>query len=549
MRGRLNIVVSGGTGSGKTTTLNVLSAFIPDDERIVTIEDAAELQLHQAHVVSPRVATREHRGPGRRSRIRDLVRNALRMRPDRIVVGEVRDGAALDMLQAMNTGHDGSITTLHANSPRDALARLETMVLMAGMDLPVRAIREQVASAIDLIVHQTRLRDGSRRVTHVTEVVGMESDVVTTPGRLPLRLRPGHGRTRALPGRAAAHRPPPEVHRAPPGRRHRARRRAVRGGGRGMNATFLGGALAASVFVLVYVLVASMRAGLAAGVPVPGRSASLQVQLDRNAGSPLTSAALQAADRLIPEARKGRTETLLQVAGLPFKPAEWLLLRASGAVVLAVVCALVSSVPLTVAALVAGAFLAFGYPRLRARRRRARFAEDLPDALQLVSGSLRAGFSLGTALEAAARHAREPLAGELSRVLAMTRLGSGLEDGLDDVARRMASQDFAWVALAIRVQAEVGGNLAEILDTTVETLRERFHLKGQIRALAAEGRLSAYILLALPFLISGWVAWRNPGYAQLLWTTSMGLAMLAGAAVLMVVGCFWIRAVIRVDIS
>jgi pilus assembly protein CpaF len=178
VRGRLNILISGGTGSGKTTTLNVLSSFIPTDERIVTVEDAAELQLHQDHVVRLESRPSNIEGRGEIS-IRDLVRNALRMRPDRIVVGEVRDGAALDMLQAMNTGHDGSITTVHANSPRDSLARLETMVLMAGIELPVRAIREQVSSAVDLIVHQTRLKDGSRRITHITEVVGMEGDVVT----------------------------------------------------------------------------------------------------------------------------------------------------------------------------------------------------------------------------------------------------------------------------------------------------------------------------------------------------------------------------------
>jgi pilus assembly protein CpaF len=178
VRGHLNIVVSGGTGSGKTTTLNVLSGFVPADERIVTVEDAAELQLHQDHVV--RLESRPSNAEGRGAvTTRDLVRNALRMRPDRIVVGEVRDGAALDMLQAMNTGHDGSLTTLHANSPRDALARLETMVLMAGMDLPMRAIREQVASAVHLIIQVSRLRDGSRRITHITEVVGMEAEVVT----------------------------------------------------------------------------------------------------------------------------------------------------------------------------------------------------------------------------------------------------------------------------------------------------------------------------------------------------------------------------------
>ena len=177
VKARLNIMVSGGTGSGKTTTLNVLSSFIPDDERIVTIEDAAELRLQQQHVVTleSRPANLEGRGA---ITIRDLVRNALRMRPDRIIVGEVRSGEALDMLQAMNTGHDGSLTTGHANSPRDILSRLETMVMMAGMELPVRAIREQIASAIDLIIQQSRIQDGSRKITYITEVQKMEGDTI-----------------------------------------------------------------------------------------------------------------------------------------------------------------------------------------------------------------------------------------------------------------------------------------------------------------------------------------------------------------------------------
>jgi pilus assembly protein CpaF len=179
VRGRLNIVVSGGTGTGKTTTLNVLSSFIPSDERIVTVEDAKELQLAQAHVLALEARPPNIEGRGEVT-IRDLVRNALRMRPDRIVVGECRSGEALDMLQAMNTGHDGSLTTIHANSPRDVLARIETLTLMAGFELPVRAIREQMASALDVIVHLSRLRDGTRRVTHVTEVEGLDGDQLVT---------------------------------------------------------------------------------------------------------------------------------------------------------------------------------------------------------------------------------------------------------------------------------------------------------------------------------------------------------------------------------
>ncbi len=178
VQGGLNVLVSGGTGTGKTTLLNVLSGFVPPDERIVTIEDAVELQLHQRHVIRLEARPANLEGQGEVT-IRDLVRNCLRMRPDRIIVGEVRGAEALDMLQAMNTGHDGSLSTVHANAPRDALARIETMVLMAGFELPSRAIREQIASALNLVVHLERFRDGTRRVANVTEVLGMEGEVIT----------------------------------------------------------------------------------------------------------------------------------------------------------------------------------------------------------------------------------------------------------------------------------------------------------------------------------------------------------------------------------
>ncbi|MDB5292693.1 MAG: type secretion system protein, partial [Phycisphaerales bacterium] len=188
--GKLNIVVAGGTGSGKTTLLNALSGCIPDHERVVTIEDAAELKLHQDHVITLEAKRPNADGSGEVS-IRDLVRNALRMRPERIVVGECRGGEALDMLQAMNTGHDGSLTTLHANSPRDAISRIETMALMAGIDFPIRALREQIGSAIQVIVQQARLRDGSRKITNVTELAGMEGDKIVLQELFKFKEAPG----------------------------------------------------------------------------------------------------------------------------------------------------------------------------------------------------------------------------------------------------------------------------------------------------------------------------------------------------------------------
>ena len=224
---KLNIIVSGGTGSGKTTLLNVLSSFIPEDERIITIEDAIELQLQQEHVVQLESRPANMEGKGEVN-IRDLVRNSLRMRPDRIVVGEVRGGESLDMLQAMNTGHEGSLSTVHANSPRDAMSRLETLVLMAGMDLPLRAIREQAASAIDVIVQLSRLRDGSRRIVVGDRGPGHGGPDGHHAGCVHLRLRRWCGRGRAVPGAADLDRGASALHRAVRGTGHHGARAIFR---------------------------------------------------------------------------------------------------------------------------------------------------------------------------------------------------------------------------------------------------------------------------------------------------------------------------------
>ena len=227
---RLNILVSGGTGTGKTTLLNVLSSFIPSSERIVTIEDAMELKLMQDHVVTLEARPPNIEGKGEVT-IRDLVRNSLRMRPDRIVVGEVRGGESLDMLQAMNTGHDGSLSTLHANSPRDTVSRLETLILMAGMDLPLRAVREQISSAVDMIVQLTRMRDGSRRISYVTEVLGMENENVVLQDIFLFDYSAGLDCQWTTQGQVRVHRRQAAIHRQVRGARHPVRSDQVHGSG------------------------------------------------------------------------------------------------------------------------------------------------------------------------------------------------------------------------------------------------------------------------------------------------------------------------------
>jgi len=313
-------------------------------------------------------------------------------------------------------------------------------------------------------------------------------------------------------------------------------------------ALILGGLFGLAVFVLVFGLVSRTGRGQAPDQLFGGgHELALQAQLDRNAGSPVTAFALQTANRVMSKERKNSAETFLQVAGLPFRPAEWLVFRLSVAMTLGTLCLWLFPNLAFVAGFVLGWAALSIYARVRANVRRRRFAEDLADTLQLVAGSLRSGFSLAASLDAASQHAREPVAGEIKRALARTRVGANLEDGLDEVGKRMRSQDFGWIALAIRIQREVGGNLAEILTSTVETVRERFYIKRQVKTLSAEGRLSVYILIALPFLVGAWAAWRNPEYTSLLWTTTMGLAMLGVGAVLMTAGWFWMRAIVRIE--
>lgn len=314
-----------------------------------------------------------------------------------------------------------------------------------------------------------------------------------------------------------------------------------------MAAMIMAFVLGLSVFIIIYLLITGYRGQSTAQRELAEQDPSMRVQLDAVKGSAITSFALRTANRFIPKDRRTKTEALLQVAGLAFRPAEWLVFRTSVATTLGVVFLILSSPLVAVFIAVLSWFGLAVFVRLKAARRRQQFAEDLPDTLQLVAGSLRSGFSLAASLDAASQHAREPMASELKRALAKVRLGADLEEGLVVLAERMQSQDFGWVAMVVQIQREVGGNLADILETTVGTVRERFYLKRLIKSLSAEGRMSAYILVALPILVGLWSSWRNPDYASLLWTTTAGIVMLIGAAISMVVGIFWMRAVIRVE--
>ena len=584
VRGRLNILVSGGTGAGKTTTLNVLSGFIPEDERVITIEDAAELQLHQEHVLRLEARPPNIEGKGE-VRIRDLVRNALRMRPDRIVVGEIRDAAALDMLQAMNTGHDGSVGTVHANGPRDVLSRVETMVLMAGVDLPIRAIREQVASAVDLIVHQARLQ-GRHPAGHARDRGRGHGGRHHHPAG-PVRVRPPDGPRRARPHarNPQVDRAAPQVHRQARGRRRPARPghvrlRAVRpmtAGAPLLQAVPTASAETIAKPVLVFALVAFFLgcAVLIATVlgaatrgnrpeeklrrrlsfyTLGGREVRLESRIEQHGvlgSTAIARSAVELAERVTK--RQGLSDVIdvrLEAAGIPMRTPEWLVVQILAAVGLSLLFLLLSSGAPVAAAV--GLLLGLGLPWLlltvRQGRRENAFLAQLPDTLQMLAGSLQAGYSLPQAIDTVAREGQPPVSAEFNRALVESRLGMPVEDALEGIAGRMASQDFSWVVMAVRIQRDVGGNLAELLLMVADTLRERERLRRQVRVLSAEGRLSGWILGALPVLFFVYLAVANPTYLAPMWSTSLGIAMIVLGLVLLVVGAVWLTRVVKVEV-
>ena len=569
VRGRINIMVAGGTGAGKTTTLNVISSFIPDDERIVTIEDAAELKLQQPHVVRLESRPPNIEGKGQVS-IRDLVRNSLRMRPDRIVVGEVRGAEALDMLQAMNTGHDGSISTIHCNSPRDALSRLETITMMAGMDLgiPRDPRADRVRDPADRL---PTTAEGRNTSIHACDGGRRDGGRGHHPaGHLPVRLLGRDGRGGSLPRPAEVHGAATEVPRQARGawREHRAR--ALRDGSEGSVDAGCGHLLLESGHAR-----GGRRPRGAGGIrdgvaPARDRRAreggprhGCPHGSDRTPGTSVSGIACRRpGSGWIPEnvsafgqrfaTAQGFGEKLdaqLEAAGVSLRSGEFVVATLGAGLLGAVLGAAILQKPLLAGVIgLVGLLLPTIVLRMSLNRRSDKMREQLPDVLTIIASSLRAGHSFLQALDTVAREIPAPANVEFQRLVAEIRLGRPADDALEALADRVGSPDFRWAVLAVNIQREVGGNLAEILDNVSDTLRERAMMRRQILVLTAEGRLSAWVLSLLPFAIAIYMFAVNPEYISLLFTTQIGLFMLGVAGVLMVLGILWMRKIVDIDV-
>ncbi len=547
-RCRLNIVISGGTGSGKTTLLNALSQMIDHGERIITIEDAAELQLQQPHVIQLETRPANIEGTGQIAQ-RDLVRNALRMRPDRIIIGEVRGAEAFDMMQAMNTGHNGSMSTIHSNSARDAIARIENMILMANVNLPLRAIRGQIASAVDLIVHTERMRDGVRRVTEVVEVVGMEEEIITLGSLFAYRYR-GENPDGSLngvfeiigeaPALLAAHRV------------FRPRRKIHTGAGRRsagdlIMLILLGavGFLLASWLVLFGAVVLNRR---------------VTKRMDERLGLVSSIAAVQ-AERALPASRlaeylgAGAAQLRSMFAfGLPYVwamhsggfylaavglfvgGAAWLLFSSTLHLPLFV------SVPLAVAAFI-------GVPRTLLKREQSkaerRFQDVFPDAIDMVIRMLRAGLPISSAVQTVGAEGPQPVNEAFREIADQMRIGIPLNDAMRAIGERIGLTDFRFFVVAVALQHATGGNLALTLDTLSDIMRKRRAMRLKGRATTGEVRISAYILGGLPFFVTLILLLINPAYMAPLITDPRGNVIIGLAILGLFAGFLSMRRMMR----
>ena len=499
---RQNIVISGGTGSGKTTLLNVLSSFIPADERIVTVEDAAELQLPQDHVVSLETRPPNIEGEGAIT-IRDLVRNALRMRPDRIVVGECRGGEALDMLQAMNTGHDGSLTTVHANTPRDALSRLETLALMSGLELPARAIRDQIASAIQIIIQQSRLQDGTRRVTHITALTGQEESVFTTADIFvfqQLGLSPeGKVQGRYVPTGFI----PPFI--------EGLARRGIQGAARDLPAA-VGVAMIArqvrSRLLLAGVAAVPRRRGPCAGV--------LGERWTRRVGGYGTWVADE-LDKVFIEVATGtrrvRGSRSLVVGAARARPDHRGHTWRSG-------CSgrRSSAAPPTTLPTVVVHWLQARYLQ--------KVDDQLVDSLRMMANALKAGLNLQQAIELVTREMPDPIAEVFGRVVREIGLGRLTDDALRRMAARVPLEDVRLFTDSVLTLRETGGNLSETFGVIAETVVERKKVQGRIKTLTTQGISQGVIICSMPVVMMLVFTFIDDHYLDPFFQTPLGWLML-----------------------
>ena len=474
----------------------MVSAAIPVDERIVTIEDAAELKLWQDHVVSLEARPPNIEGQGAIP-IRKLVINALRMRPDRIVVGECRGGEALDMLQAMNTGHDGSLTTLHANTARDALARLETLVLMAGMELPAKSIRQQVASAVNLIIQVTRMTDGTRKIVSIQEITGMEGDVITMQEIFTFD-RAGSGRRARCSGSTRPRAPSPSS------------------SGSGRRGSWTSGCSGKGPSMSL--LVAGLVFAACAAPSGPRSGAGRGPRRGPPFGGPRARSGLVEVSPSRPGDVHPRLPSALRSPSFPlwFWPGRGL----------------------------AG----LTHPWPCARRRGRTPGRPARRALGNMSNSLKAGFSLPQAFELIAREMQPPIKQEFGLLTQEMRIGLPMEKALGNLLKRMHSQDLDLVVTSIDVSREVGGNLTEVFQNIAGTIRERQRVEGKIRMLSAQGRLQGLIMTLLPVFLMVFLSWFYPDYIDPLFNERAGWLLLSVAGVMLVIGGFVIHKILAIDI-
>ena len=558
--------MSGGTGSGKTTLLNCLTQFIDDDERIITCEDAAELQLQQPHVVRLETRPPNLEGEGQIT-MRDLVKNCLRMRPERIIVGEVRGPEAFDLLQAMNTGHDGSMGTLHANSPREALSRIESMITMGGYSLPSRTIREMVCGSVDIIVQAARLRDGSRRITHVTEVMGMEGDVIITQdifvydmtgedanGNIIGKHRStGIGRPKFW-DRARYYGEEKRLAAALDAAEIRQLAEHLTKADAGMNTISLfflvSVAIGGVAWVFLYPLLSGERKAekrketVARTLAVRAAAVARNTQRSRREQVEGSLKELEAK-----QAKSPPLSTRISQAGLSWSTKQFMFISA-GLGVTAFVVFLAMDASLW-AALAAGFAAGLGLPRwilgFLKRRREAKFIAAFPDGVDVIVRGIKAGLPLLESLKVISADLPEPLRSEMRAILDIQAIGVPLGEACLKLYDRVPVAEANFFGIVIAIQQKAGGNLSEALGNLSKVLRERKKMKAKIQSMSQEAKASAGIIGSLPIIVMGLVYLTSPQYIELLWTHPTGRMLLAISAFWMSCGIFVMRKMINFD--